>query len=103
MPHLSTLASKELYFQPIRARLEYKKAINQSYILSDYVNHNLSGLQNAIQFINNQTNNSSKALDNVLIISDFEDSPEENLELYKKLILLLSIPNISKIYYIIGS
>lgn len=92
---------EELNLKPVRARLELKKAIYQSYLISDYVNHNLSGLQNAIDYLTKQIEISNQSsLDNILIVSDFETSPKEDPELYKKLDSLLNSSFIENVYYI---
>ena len=79
--------------QPVNMRLELKKGINNCSVINDSYSADLSSLNIALNFLDNQTGSAKKAV----ILSDFLQSGLEDNELYRQIGLALQNHSLNKI------
>ncbi len=81
------------YLQPVNMRLEMKKGINQCTIINDSYSADLSSLEIALNFIDQQFNSTKKTA----ILSDFLQSALPDEELYKYILISLKKHKIGRL------
>lgn len=87
------IAERMKLLQPINMRLELKKGINNCSIINDSYSADISSLDIALNFLDNQTVGNKKTV----ILSDFLQSSLPDTELYKQIALALENHSINKI------
>lgn len=87
------IAERMKLLQPINMRLELKKGINNCSIINDSYSADISSLDIALNFLDNQTAGIKKTV----ILSDFLQSSLPDTELYKQIALALENHSINKI------
>ena len=75
------IESRMKNLQPVNMRLELKKGINNCSVINDSYSADLSSLNIALNFLDNQTGSAKK----VVVLSDFLQSGLEENELYRKI------------------
>ncbi|MFY0591844.1 bifunctional UDP-N-acetylmuramoyl-tripeptide:D-alanyl-D-alanine ligase/alanine racemase [Roseivirga sp.] len=78
--------------QPIKMRLELKRAINRSYLIDDTYNNDAAGLEKALDFMDQQKHVNNKTV----ILSDFVQSKITD-DFFKSLNGLLKEKNVTKL------
>lgn len=87
------IADRMKKLQPVNMRLELKKGINHCSIINDSYSADLSSLEIALNFLDQQSAGSKKTV----IISDFLETGIPNEELYKHIALSLEEHGINKL------
>jgi Alr-MurF fusion protein len=90
---VSTLIQGMLLLQPVNMRLELKKGINHCTIINDSYSADLDSLEIALNFLDQQTNNSKKTV----ILSDFLQSGSDDNNLYPFIIETLRKHHITRL------
>ncbi len=87
------IESRMKNLQPVNMRLELKKGINNCSVINDCYSADLSSLNIALNFLDNQTGVAKK----VVILSDFLQSGLEDDELYRQIAFALQNQTLNKI------
>jgi len=88
----TTIQERLLNLNPVAMRLELKEGINNCSIINDSYNSDLNSLKIAIDFLNQQNQQSKKTL----ILSDILQSSMNEMDLYSEIGELIAKKNISK-------
>ncbi len=78
--HIEDIKKAMINLQPVAMRLELKKGINNCTVINDSYNSDLNSLDIALDFLNLQTQHSTRTL----ILSDILQSGKEEKDLYKE-------------------
>jgi len=87
------IAQRMLRLQPVNMRLELKKGINHCSIINDSYSADLSSLEIALNFLDQQSGNGTRTV----ILSDFLQSSLPDEELYKTVLESLVKHNVSRL------
>lgn len=89
----SVIATRMLLLTPIAMRLELIEGINNCTVINDSYNSDINSLSIALDFLNQQTPQNSKAV----ILSDILQSGKSDIYLYGKIAELLASKNIKRL------
>jgi Alr-MurF fusion protein len=92
LPH-AVIQQRMKLLQPINMRLELKKGINNCSVINDSYSADLSSLNIALNFLDNQSTGTKKAV----VLSDFLQSGLADDELYKQIAIALENHAVNKI------
>ncbi len=90
----SRIASGVEGLEPVAMRLEILKGIHGSTLVNDTYNSDLTGLQQALDVLNQQKNHASRAV----ILSDLYQSGLEPQELYREIARMVNYKGIDRFY-----
>lgn len=88
-----TIANRMKLLQPVNMRLELKKGINNCSVINDSYSADLSSLNIALNFLDNQNTGTKKAV----VLSDFLQSGLADKELYNHIAIALQNHAVNKI------
>jgi Alr-MurF fusion protein len=88
-----TIQKRMMNLQPVNMRLELKKGINNCSLINDSYSADLSSLNIALNFLDNQSAGAKKTV----ILSDFLQSGLQSEELYKKIAASLQNHGVNKV------
>lgn len=91
---IERITTQAMELPVISMRLELKKGINNCTLINDAYSADIASLAIALRFMHHHAN----GLNKTVIISDFDESGEKEIDLYKRVVDLLTAHDIKTIY-----